>query len=85
LAGLNPLNPNSIFAVQIASLPNPPQIAFSTAVGRSYRIDWAVSLDGGWTVLRDGIAGTGGKVIFTDDRNLSGVSAMYYRVVVEDP
>ncbi|HEY1789630.1 MAG TPA: putative Ig domain-containing protein [Verrucomicrobiae bacterium] len=85
LAGLNPLNPNSIFAVQIASLPNPPQIAFSTAVGRSYRIDWAVSLDGGWTVLRDGIAGTGSEVVFTDNRNLSGVSAMYYRVVVEDP
>jgi hypothetical protein len=85
LAGLNPLNPNSIFAVQIASLPNPPQIIFSSVAGRTYRIDWAVSPNGDWTVLRDGIVGTGGDVIFTDERNLSGVSAMYYRVVVEAP
>jgi Immunoglobulin I-set domain/von Willebrand factor type A domain/Putative Ig domain len=85
LAGLNPLDPHSIFDVKIASLPNPPQIAFSTALGRTYRIDWAASPNGDWTVLRDGIAGTGGDVIFTDERNLSGVSAIYYRVVVEAP
>ena len=85
LAGLDPLDPNSTFTVQIASPPNPPQIAFSTVVGRTYRIDWAVSPDGPWTVLRDGIAGTGSDVIFTDERNLSGVSAIYYRVVVEGP
>lgn len=85
LAGLDPLDPNSTFAVQIASLPNSPQIAFGTVVGRTYRIDWAVSLDGPWTVLRDGIVGTGSDVVFTDERNLSGVSGMYYRVVVEDP
>jgi hypothetical protein len=85
LAGLNPLDPHSIFGVKIASLPNPPQIVFSTVLGRTYRIDWAVSPNGDWTVLRDGIAGTGGDVIFTDERNLSGVSAIYYRVVVEAP
>ena len=85
LAGLDPVNPNSTFTVQIASLPNPPQIGFSTVIGRTYRIDWAVSVDGPWTILRDGIAGTGSDVIFTDDRNLSGVSAIYYRVVVEGP
>ena len=54
-------------------------------LGRTYRIDWAISPNGDWTVLRDGIAGTGGDVIFTDERNLSGVSAIYYRVVVEAP
>lgn len=85
LAGLNPLDPNSTFDVQIASSQNSPQIVFPTVIGRTYRIDWAVSPDGNWTVLRDGIVGTGGDVTFTDDRNLTGVSAMYYRVVVEDP
>ncbi|HTV62832.1 MAG TPA: putative Ig domain-containing protein [Verrucomicrobiae bacterium] len=85
LAGLDPLEPASTFAVQIAPSPLPPQIVFSTVAGRTYRIDWAPSPDGVWTVLRDGIAGTGGNVVFTDLRNLSTVSAMYYRVVVEGP
>ncbi|HEV2454880.1 MAG TPA: putative Ig domain-containing protein [Verrucomicrobiae bacterium] len=85
LAGLDPLDPNSIFAVHIAASPGAPQIVFSTVVGRSYRIDWATTMNGDWTVLRDGIAGTGGTVTFTDDRNLSGASTMYYRVVVEAP
>jgi hypothetical protein len=35
--------------------------------------------------LRDGIAGTGGNVTYTDLRNLSTVGAMFYRVAVEDP
>ncbi|MGH7979525.1 MAG: hypothetical protein ACREE6_09125, partial [Limisphaerales bacterium] len=85
LAGLDPLDPNSAFVVQITGLPNPPQIAFTTVVGRNYRIDWATSPEGDWSVLRDGIVGTGGEVIIPDDRNLSGVSAMYYRVVVQGP
>lgn len=85
LAGLNPRDPNSTFAVQIARSANPPQIAFNTVVGRTYRIDWSIDLGGPWTILRDGIAGTRGEVIFTDDRDLSSVSAIYYRVVVEDP
>ncbi|HEX3625827.1 MAG TPA: putative Ig domain-containing protein [Verrucomicrobiae bacterium] len=85
LAGLNPLDPNSTFAVRFASPQNSPQIVFNTVVGRTYRVDWAVSLNGDWAILRDGIPGTGGNIIFTDDRDLSGVSAMYYRVVVEAP
>ena len=84
LAGLNPLNTNSTFGAQIASLSSPPQIVFNTVLNRTYRIDWAVSLDGNWTVLRDGLAGTGGTVTFTDQRDLSSVDAMFYRVVVED-
>lgn len=85
LAGLDPLDTNSTFTVHLASPENPPQIVFSTVVGRTYRIDWSVNPYGGWQVLRDGIAGTGSDITFTDERNLSGVSAMYYRVVVEGP
>jgi hypothetical protein len=84
LAGLNPLNPNSTFVTQMASSASPPQIVFNTVLNRTYRIDWAASVDGTWTVLRDGIDGTGGIVTFTDQRNLSSVDAMFYRVVVED-
>jgi Immunoglobulin domain/von Willebrand factor type A domain/Putative Ig domain/Immunoglobulin I-set domain len=83
LAGLNPLDPNSKFAVHMAgALPlGQPQIIFSTVVGRTYRLESATSLDS-WTVLRDNISGTGGNVSFTDLRDLSGVSAVFYRVAV---
>lgn len=84
LAGLDPLDTNSTFAVQVATSQNIPQIVFNTVVGRTYRIDWSTSPSGSWTVLRDGIAGTGGNVTFTDLRNLSTVDGMYYRVVVEN-
>ncbi len=85
LAGLDPLDTNSTFAVQYASSQNPPQIVFNTAVGRTYRVEWAINPDDEWTVLRDGIVGTGSDVIFTDERNLSGAPTMYYRVAVEVP
>ena len=85
LAGLNPRATNSTFAVQLASLPNAPQIVFNTAVNRTYRIEWTASLSGPWTILQDGIAGTGSEVTYTDQRDLSTVEGMFYRVVVEYP
>lgn len=85
LAGLNPLDTNSTFVVQLASGQTPPQIIFNTVVGRAYRIEWATDLNGPWTVLRDGIAGTGANITFTDLRDLSQVNGMFYRVAVEGP
>ncbi len=80
LAGLNPTNANSRFEVTIGYLPSQaPQILFSTVMGRTYRVEAAVSL-GNWTVLRDNIAGTGDNILFIDNRTLSGVSTTYYRV-----
>jgi hypothetical protein len=63
----------------------PQQIAFKTVVGRTYRIDRATELNGPWTVLRDGIAGTGANITFADQRDLSQVTRMFYRVAVEGP
>ncbi|MGA2247703.1 MAG: putative Ig domain-containing protein [Verrucomicrobiota bacterium] len=85
LAGLNPRNTNSTFAAQLVSSQNVPQVVFNTVLGQTYQIDWAVAPDGPWMVLRDGIAGTGGDVTFTDLRDLSSVGAMFYRVAVDDP
>lgn len=85
LAGLNPLDTNSTFAVQLTGGQTPPQISFNTVVGRTYRIDWATDLTGPWTVLRDGIAGTGGNITFPDLRDLSQTQGMFYRVAVEGP
>ena len=83
LAGLNPTNVNSRFDVQMVAAPpaQPPQIIFSTVLGRTYRVDSATTI-GSWTVLRDNISGTGGIVSFTDLRNLSGANAVFYRVAV---
>ncbi len=83
LAGLNPIDPNSKFSVQLGGPPPlvQPVITFSTVVGRTYRLETATTLNN-WSVLRDGFSGTGGNLSFTDLRNLSGVSAVYYRVAV---
>ena len=83
IAGLNPRDPNSKFSVGIINAPPaaPAQIIFSTVPDRTYRLESAFSLDT-WTVLRDNIAGTGGNLMFTDLRNLSGVHAVFYRVAV---
>jgi hypothetical protein len=82
LAGLNPTNANSKFRVSTAFAPGQtPQIIFSTVVGRTYQVETATSLSN-WAVLRDNIPGTGGNILFIDNRVLSGVSAVYYRVAV---
>jgi len=85
LAGLNPRNTNSTFAVNVAWSHHAPQISFNTALNRTYRIEWTTSLTDTWTVLRDGIAGTGGDVTFTDLRDLSTAGPTFYRVAVEGP
>jgi hypothetical protein len=82
LAGLNPRDPNSRFAVWSVFIPGQmPQINFSTVMGRTYRVDCATTLDS-WSVLRDNIPGTGSTILFIDNRTLSGVNAQYYRVSV---
>ena len=84
IAGLNPRDPNSKFSVEIIRAPPaaPPQIIFSTVADRTYRLESAFGLDTPWAVLRDNLSGTGGFLMFTDLRNLSGVNAVYYRVAV---
>lgn len=82
VAGLNPTNANSQFTVSIPFAPGQaPQIIFSTVAGRTYRVETATSLDT-WAVLRDNIPGTGGNILFIDDRVLTGVNPVFYRVAV---
>jgi len=83
LAGLNPTNASSRFDVSTAFAPGQtPQVLFSTVVGRTYRVETTTSLGSSWAVLRDNIAGTGGSILFIDNRVLSGANAIFYRVVV---
>jgi hypothetical protein len=84
VAGLNPTNRSSVFAVQSASatsLPGEFQLTFQTSLNRIYRVDTSSDLLN-WQTLQDGIPGTGGAVTVTDDRGLPGTIAAYYRLVV---
>ena len=82
LAGLNPTNVNSQFTVSMPSTPGqPPQIIFSTVATRTYRVETATSLDS-WAVLLDNIPGTGGNILFIDNRVLTSVNPVFYRVAV---
>jgi hypothetical protein len=84
IAGLNPTNASSVFTVRNLSSTGAPghyQITFSTALNRTYRVETSSDLLT-WQTLQDGIAGTGGDVTVSDNRNLSGATQMYYRVVV---
>jgi hypothetical protein len=84
VAGLNPTNASSVFNVQNFSPTGQPghyQITFSTALNRNYRVETSGDLVT-WQTLQDGIAGTGGDVTVTDNRNLSGATQTYYRVAV---
>jgi hypothetical protein len=83
-AGLNPNDPNSVFVVRsfIGGQPGVPnQITFSTVLLHTYRVESATTI-GTWSTLLDNIDGTGGDVTVLDNRNLSGVSTVFYRVVV---
>ncbi len=84
LAGTNPTNAASTFVIRtlvVAQPGFPNQITFSTVIGHTYRVETATIL-GGWSVLQDGISGTGGDVLVLDERDLSGVHDVFYRVVV---
>ena len=82
LAGLNPTNVNSRFTVSTVFAPGQvPQIIFNTVATRTYRVESATML-GDWTVVLDNIPGTGGNILFTDNRMLSGANAVFYRIAV---
>jgi hypothetical protein len=84
VAGLNPTNASSVFIVKSVSptvTPGHYQITFTTALNRTYRVDASPDLLT-WQTLQDGVAGTGGNVTVSDNRNLSRTTPMYYRVVV---
>jgi len=84
VAGLNPTNTSSVFAVQNLAPTGPDgkyQVTFSTALNRTYRVETSSDLLT-WQTLQDGIAGTGSDVIVTDTRFLSATAPAFYRVVV---
>ncbi len=83
IAGLDPTNVNAKFFVfpLVSPQAGVPVLTFPTALGRIYRVDTATTV-GMWMTLQDNIMGTGANVSIPDNRNLSGVGSVYYRIVV---
>ena len=84
VAGLNPTNASSVFAVQNLAPTGPAgkyQVTFSTALNRTYRVETSSDLLT-WQTLQDGVAGTGSNVTVTDTRFLPATTPAFYRVVV---
>jgi Putative Ig domain/Immunoglobulin I-set domain/von Willebrand factor type A domain len=83
VAGLNPTNANSRFSMWTAFPTNrtPPQIVFTTVPTRTYWVETSTTLTN-WMLLRDNMPGTGGNILFIDNRVLSGVNSVFYRVGV---
>jgi alpha-tubulin suppressor-like RCC1 family protein len=82
LAGTNPTNAASFFAVQSlvpTGTPGNYQITFSTGLNRNYRVETSTNLLT-WQPLQSGIAGTGGNVTITDNRTLPPATQTFYRV-----
>ena len=82
LAGLDPRNTNSTFKVWTDfTTGQTPQILFSAVSTRTYRVESSTTLTN-WVLLRDDIPGYDGNIRFIDNRNLSSVKAVFYRVGV---
>lgn len=83
LAGTDPLNPSSRLAVTGYGLgPGGFSMSFATVAGKTYAVDYSDTLQG-WSVLRSGIAGTGGMVQ-VNDPSAGGDAQRFYRLRVAE-
>ena len=84
LAGTDPRNPNSRFAISsIASSAGNIQISFLSVSGKTYQLQYRNDLSSGnWLTLADQIFGTGGTIQIVD-HSATGVTRRFYRFVLE--
>jgi len=83
VSGTNPNDPASVLKItQLQVSGNDMIIHFPSVTGKAYRIERSSTLEAGsWTVLQDGIAGTGAVILVTDP-NSAGNARRFYRIVV---
>jgi hypothetical protein len=80
VAGTNPLDAGSRFAIVIRLAPN-ASLSFESAPGRVYAVQTAVTLPGAWTTVGSEMAGTGSTLTVPINANQS---ARFYRVLVQN-
>jgi hypothetical protein len=90
LAGLDPLNPNSILRIMSVSRSgNNIQIGFPSVTGKTYQLQYRDDLvSGNWSTLVNGIVGTGngtvaGGLLQITDPSGAGVTKRFYRIILE--
>jgi hypothetical protein len=83
LAGFDPTDTTSTLQIQVmvGEPAAPNQLTFGTVFGKTYRVETATEI-GNWITLQDGISGTGGDVTIFDQRDLSSVGTVFYRLAV---
>ncbi len=83
-AGLDPLNPNSVFRISSIALSSANiQIGFPSISGKTYQLQYRNDLvTGNWSTLTDQIFGTGATIQVIDFSN-SGASRRFYRLGLE--
>ena len=80
-AGTNPNDIASRFAVNGSNEASNVTLKWPTVAGKTYRLESAASLTGSpWTVVEDGIAGTGSIVQRT--QSFDGGQTRFYRVLI---
>jgi hypothetical protein len=83
-ANTDPRDPDSRFMVHPVSFDpfGRPEIAFSTALNRTYRLEYSSDLIT-WQIVQDGIIGAGETFAVIDPRFLHSNNRMFYRVLVQ--
>jgi hypothetical protein len=84
LAGLNPLDPNSVLRISSVSRSGGTvQVGFPSVSGKTYQLQYRDDLvTGNWSPLVDGIFGTGGTLQISDP-SAAGIAERFYRIVLE--
>jgi hypothetical protein len=84
LANTDPHDSTSFLAVTELAADGPDLLlSFSTAHGKTYRLDGSsTSPNGPWTVLMDGVAGTGDVVVIRLI-GANGAADVFFRVTVD--
>ena len=59
-------------------------VSFPTVIGRTYKVEWSQTLANPWTIVQQGIPGTGGT-IDVPDTGAASQPRRFYRVVVTSP
>ena len=77
LAGTEPNDAASVFHVTLQRQPDRTLIFVETVLGATYRVEAAVDVTGPWTIIADGMAGTGSRLRITD---ATAGARKFYRV-----
>ena len=84
IMGTLPNSGTSLLRPQAAPSGADIVVSFPTVIGRAYKVEWSQTLANPWTVVQQGIPGTGGT-INVPDTGATSQPRRFYHVVVSGP